>query len=277
MRSVFNGIRQRLKSFTFIINSDNCNDVLFEIRQEKEGEKMRAVIMAGGRGQRLYPYTMVLPKPLVPIGEKPILEIVLRQLAANGFNHITIAVGYHAELIMAVMGDGSQLGITIDYSLEREPLHTIGPLTLIHDLNEPFLVMNGDLLTDLNYAELFEYHLQNQCIATIATHKRHVQLSLGVLQYDGENRISSFQEKPEFDYDVSMGIYVFHPRILEFIPQRKPYGFDTLMHDLLKQKEPVCAYPFEGNWLDMGTLDDLNRAVEEFEQNRELYLPTGPL
>jgi NDP-mannose synthase len=235
---------------------------------------MRAVIMAGGKGKRLFPYTLVLPKPLVPLGEKSILDIVLRQLAHAGFDHITITVGYHADLIMAVMGDGSDLGIHIDYSLEEKPLNTIGPLSQISDLNEPFLVMNGDLLTNLDYRALLNSHLQNNAIATVATHKRHVRLSLGVVSYDESHAITSFQEKPEFDYDVSMGIYIFHPEILRFIPKGEPFGFDQLILKLLAEKERVSAYPFDGHWLDMGTMDDLDKAIEEFEKNKERYLPS---
>lgn len=249
--------------------------ILGLVRLSERTMVMRAVIMAGGRGQRLYPYTLVLPKPLVPLGEKPVLEIVIRQLAAKGFDHITIAVGYHAELIMAVMGDGSRLGIKIDYSLEETPLNTVGPLTLIANLDEPFLVMNGDLLTDLDFRSLFETHRNNGSIATIATHKRHVRLSLGVVSHDAENHITGFQEKPSFDYNVSMGIYIFEPRIMNYIPTGKPYGFDQLIADLLQKKETVSVYPFEGHWLDMGTLDDLNYAIEEFESHKERYLPTG--
>ncbi len=237
---------------------------------------MRAILLAGGQGRRLYPYTLVLPKPLVPIGDMPIIELVVRQLAAHGFHHITIAVGYHADLIMAVMGDGGKWGIKIDYSLEDRPLNTIGPLKLIQNLDNPFLVMNGDLLTDLNYRTLFNTHLDNQTIATVATCKRHVRLPLGVLSYQKENNnafMTSFQEKPEFDYNVSMGIYVFNPAIVNFIPDNVPFGFDQLMHCLLEQKKKVAVYEFSGHWLDMGTPEDLDRAVEEFTTNRERYLP----
>lgn len=236
---------------------------------------MRAVILAGGIGRRLYPYTLVLPKPLVPIGEKPILEIVIRQLAARGFDRITIAVGYHAELIMAVMGDGSGLGVKIDYSIERTPLNTIGPLTLIEDLNEPFLVMNGDLLTDLDYRDIFNAHTRSKTIATVATCKRHVKIPLGVLKYDREKRVTAFQEKPEFDYDVSMGVYVFDPKIFNFIPHRQPFGFDELIIALLDAGETISAYDYSGRWLDMGSPEDLDRAIEEFESNRERYLPNA--
>ncbi len=236
---------------------------------------MRAVILAGGMGRRLYPYTLVLPKPLVPLGKEPILEIVIRQLAARGFDRITIAVGYHADLIMAVLGDGSSLGVQIDYSLEKIPLNTIGPLTLIDALDEPFLVMNGDLLTDLDYQNLFDEHCKNSSIATVAVCKRHVKIPLGVLEYNQDRQVTSFQEKPEFDYDVSMGIYVFDPGIMAFIPPNEPFGFDQLMLKLLDAKESVSVFEFDGHWLDMGTPEDFDRAIEEFESNRERYLPNG--
>ncbi len=236
---------------------------------------MRAVILAGGKGQRLYPYTLVLPKPLVPIAEMPIIEVVMRQLSAHGFKQITIAVGYHAELIMAVMRDGKQFGLDIDYSLEDSPLGTVGPLKQIDTLNEPFLVMNGDLLTDIHYEDIMAYHKRQGCIATVATCKRHVQISLGVLKYNDQNRIQSFQEKPEFDYDVSMGVYIFEPRILEYIPDGDHFGFDDLMLRLLDANEEIAAFPFNGHWLDMGTPEDLSHASEEFETHRERYLPNG--
>ncbi|MBI1387404.1 MAG: NTP transferase domain-containing protein [bacterium] len=234
---------------------------------------MRAVILAGGKGRRLFPYTLVVPKPLVPLSDMPILEVVVRQLAANGFDDLTLAVGYHAELIMAVMGDGHKWGVNIDYSLEDKPLNTIGPLALIDRLDQPFLVMNGDLLTDLNYSELMAYHQKLGCIATVATCKRHVKISLGVLKYNSENRMTAFQEKPEFDYDVSMGVYIFEPRIMNYIERDQPLGFDQLMLKLLDADEPVSVYPFRGEWLDMGTPEDLQAASEHFETNRDQYLP----
>lgn len=236
---------------------------------------MRAVILAGGEGKRLYPYTLVMPKPLIPIGELPIIEVVIKQLAARGFRRLSIAVGYHAELIMAVMRNGEKWDIQIDYTLEDKPRGTIGPLKQIPNLDDPFLVMNGDLLTDIHYEELMAHHLNQGCIATVATCKRHVKISLGVLNYDDKQRITSFEEKPEFDYDVSMGCYIFDPRILDYIPDDEYFGFDQLMHTLLKAGEPVAVYPFNGNWLDMGTPEDLARAVEEFERHRERYLPHG--
>lgn len=239
---------------------------------------MRAVILAGGQGKRLYPYTAIIPKPLIPIGDMAIVEVVIRQLAFYGFDQITFAVGYQAELIMALMGSGEKWGVHIDYSLEEKPLNTIGPLRLIQDLNTPFLVMNADLLTDLNFRDLYDYHNSNGSIATVATHKRHVQLQLGVLNFDAEdegNRIVSFTEKPQFDYHVSMGIYILDPRVIDFIPPNKPFGFDHLMHRLLQEEELVSAYKFSGHWLDMGTPEDLEKAIIEFRENSNRYLPNA--
>ncbi len=208
----------------------------------------------------------------MPLGEQPIIEIMVRQLAAHGIGHITLAVGYHADLVMAVAGDGSKWGVKIDYSIEEKPLNTIGPLALIENLDEPFLVMNGDLLTDLDYQDLYGTHHRQDCIASIATCKRHVQLPLGVIEYDENKRLKHFQEKPQFNYDVSMGIYVFNPRILEYIPKGEPFGFDQLVGSLLRHQEPINIYPFAGHWLDMGTHEDLDAANEEFEKNRSRYL-----
>lgn len=237
---------------------------------------VRAVILAGGKGKRLYPYTQVIPKPLVQLGNMPILEIVVRQLAAQGIEHITICTGYQAELICEAMGDGSKWNVRIDYSHEEEPLSTIGPLTLVNGLGSTFLVMNGDLLTDIHYQDFIAYHRNAKSITTIATYKKHIQLSLGVMQVNHDNHpamITGFQEKPKYDFDVSMGIYLFEPRVFEFIPSGKFYGFDHLMYDLLSANESITAYPFNGHWLDMGTLEDLDKAAEEFETHKERYLP----
>ncbi len=237
---------------------------------------VRAVILAGGQGKRLYPYTIVIPKPLVPLGNMPILEIVVRQLASQGIEHITICTGYQADMIRAVIGDGSKWNVKIDYSNEDEPLSTIGPLTLVDGLDDTFLVMNGDLLTDIVYQDMIRYHRDSQAIATIASYKKDVRLSLGVMDINHEaypSRIYGFKEKPQYHYDVSMGIYLFEPRVFEYIPKGHPYGFDHLMFDLLAANEIIAAYEFDGHWLDMGTHEDLDAANEEFLTHAERYLP----
>ncbi|HOE10287.1 MAG TPA: sugar phosphate nucleotidyltransferase [bacterium] len=233
----------------------------------------RVVILAGGKGHRLRPFTWVLPKPLVPIGELSILEIVIRQLHYFGFTRITLAVGYRADLVMAVMGDGHRFHVEIDYSIEEKPLGTIGPLSRLGKLEETVLVINGDTLTDLNYVDFLEYHKKQGGIATIAATRRHTTVDFGTLTCDENYRVISFSEKPSFDYIVSMGVYAFSPDILNWIPQDGPFWFDNLMENLLKAGEPVHTYPFLGRWLDIGRLEDYEKAVEEFDQNRSVYLP----
>lgn len=233
---------------------------------------MRAVILAGGEGRRLHPFTMVIPKPLVPLGNHSILEIVLRQLRHAGFERITLAVGYHGELIMAVIGDGSKFDLRIGYNFEAQPLGTIGPLANIEGLNETFLVMNGDILTDLDYAAFMAYHKQQGGIATIASYRLVEQISLGVLECDAQNRITNFQEKPQYEYQVSMGIYAFEPSMLKYIPKDQPMGFDDLMLKLLEEKEPVFTYPFKGEWIDIGRHDDFAQALDLFESKQSLFL-----
>ena len=224
-----------------------------------------AVILAGGQGKRLRPYTVVLPKPLMPIGEYPILEVIIRQLVIQGFTHITLAVNHQAELIKAFFGDGSKWGITIAYSLEDQPLGTMGPLKLIADLPENFLVMNGDILTDLVYADFYNKHVQQGSIFTISSHLREEMIDYGVLQTEA-GKLTGFKEKPKNTYEVSMGIYMLNKRVLPFIPNDTPYGFDQLMLALLAKKEPVAVNTFTGLWLDIGRPDDYIEAIEQFDQ-----------
>lgn len=175
---------------------------------------MRAVILAGGKGRRLAPYTITFPKPMVPVGDMPILEIVIRQLKLAGFTHVTLAVGHLAELLMAYFQDGSRWGLRIDYSREEAPLGTTGPLLLIEDLPDDFLVMNGDVLTTLNYAELFRVHLRSKAALTVACHRCNTKVDLGVIEFDGRMQVTGYREKPTIPYDVSMGVYVFNRRAL---------------------------------------------------------------
>ncbi len=232
----------------------------------------RAIILAGGKGTRLRPYTWVLPKPLMPIGEFPILEIIIKQLVSHGFDHITLAVNHQAELIKAFFGNGEKWSITIDYSLEDKPLSTMGPLKLIKDLPENFLVMNGDILTDLNFREFFELHSSSGNIFTISSYVREHINDYGVLETDRNNSLSGFKEKPITRFEVSMGIYMASSRILPFIPEGIPYGFDTLMLDLMREKQPATVRKHDGYWLDIGRPDDYHVAIDKFENERELFL-----
>jgi NDP-sugar pyrophosphorylase family protein len=178
---------------------------------------MKAVVLAGGKGTRLAPYTRIIPKPMMPIGDKAILEIMLHQMRRAGIDEVIITVGHLAGLMRAYFQDGSQLGVRIYYSFEEHPLGTAGPLGLINDLNETFMVCNGDILTTLNMRELINFHVQNKGIATIASHHRQVHIDLGVIEMNGDHTIAGYQEKPIIEYLVSMGIYIFEPSVLKYI------------------------------------------------------------
>ena len=234
---------------------------------------MKAVILAGGRGSRLAPYTTVFPKPLMPIDDKPILEIVIRQLKHAGCDQITLAVGHLAELLVAYFGDGSKFGVQIRYSREEQPLGTAGPLSLVPELDGPFLVMNGDLLTTLNYQTLWEQHRSNGAIATLATYQRDVNIDLGVIETDSKGWVRGYIEKPTYHYTVSTGIYVFDPAVLQYIPPRERMDLPDLILKLVASGLKVATYPFQGVWLDIGRPDDYQQAVEEFERHYAEFLP----
>jgi NDP-mannose synthase len=232
----------------------------------------RAVILAGGKGTRLRPYTVVLPKPLMPIGEFPILEVIIRQLVQHGFDHVTLAVNHQAEIIRAFFQDGAKWGIKIDYSLEDKPLSTMAPLRLIKDLPENFLVMNGDILTDLSFSDLYEEHVGKNNIFTISSHVREQRIDYGVLEKNAEGYLSGFREKPKSRYLVSMGVYMASRRIMKYIPEDTIYGFDHLMLDLIAAKQPASVREFDGYWLDIGRPDDYMQAIEEFDQMKPRFL-----
>jgi len=228
---------------------------------------MRAIILAGGKGTRLRPYTTTIPKPLVPIGgEMAILEIVIHQLARYGFKHITLAVNHMANLIMAFYGDGSKWGVRIDYSLEDKPLSTIGPLTLIDDLPEQFLVMNGDILCDLDYGGFFNWHVVSGSDITVSSYNRDVKIDFGVIEYNADNMVTGFIEKPSYHFSVSMGIYCISRKVINELPRGEFYGFDNLMLDGLKNGLRMSVKPFDGFWLDIGRPDDYDYANEHYAE-----------
>jgi NDP-sugar pyrophosphorylase family protein len=237
---------------------------------------MHAVILAGGKGSRLRPYTTTLPKPLMPIGDDcSILEIVLRQLARHGFVSVTVAIGHLGQLIQALVGDGSQWGLQVDYATEDQPLGTIGPVLQVLDrLPDEFLVMNGDILTDLDYAQLLESHRESQAPITVATYAREVKIDFGVLE-TADRSVIGFTEKPTLSYTVSMGVYALSKATLRRYPAGQAFGFDDLMKDLLARGESPVSFPFDGYWLDIGRPDDYDRANAEFERMRPQLLPGG--
>ena len=238
-----------------------------------KNNSMRAVVLAGGKGTRLAPYTRIIPKPLMPIGDMPILEIMLRQMKRAGIRHVTLTTGYLDNLLRLFFLDGKRLGLKIDYVREEKPLGTSGPLASVKGLTDTFLVTNGDVLTDLDFAELIAYHRAQGAIATIATHKRKVNINLGVVEVDKENSVTDYLEKPDFNYLVSMGVYVFEPRVLKYIPNEEYLDFPDLVRMLVAAGERVSSYPFKGYWEDLGRPDDYERASADFEKNRSQFLP----
>jgi NDP-sugar pyrophosphorylase family protein len=233
----------------------------------------RAVIQAGGKGTRLYPYTAVLPKPLMPIEEIPILEIVVRQLVHYGFRDLTITIGHLGHLIMAVLGDGSRFGARIDYLRENKPRGTIGALSGLRDVNGPILVMNGDLLTDFDFRDFLDTHLAGTTDLSVGTYNKKFPVSLGVLDLDENNNAVGFREKPVLTFPCSMGIYAINPRLLPLIPRTGMFGFDDLMALCLARRIAVRAQPFDGLWLDIGRPEDYASAGDLFRQHRDRFLP----
>ncbi len=234
---------------------------------------MKAVILAGGKGTRLRPYTKILPKPLMPIGDMPILEILLRQMRQAGVDEAVLTVGHLAEFLRLFFQNGERLGMRIRYSYEDQPLGTAGPLVQVDGLRDTFLVSNGDVLTTLNLRDLVNYHRRSGAMATIAMHQRQVHIDLGVIQHDPEFVIDGYLEKPTYDFMVSMGIYVFEPEVLMFIPRNRYFDFPDLVKRLIEAGERVVGYPFDGYWQDLGRPDDYEQAVADFDRLRDQILP----
>ena len=228
----------------------------------------RAVILAGGQGTRLRPYTSILPKPLMPIGDRSILEVVIQQLRDCGIVDVTLCVGYLSHLIRAVFDSRADSTTAIRYVQEEDALGTAGPLRLVDGLDDTFVVMNGDVLTTLDFAELIRYHKQQRNAVTIATRDRQIKIDYGVLHLASKvknARITAFEEKPEVTSTVSMGIYVIEPWVLELIPKRRRFDFPDLIQLLLRQEHPVGAYRYDGMWFDIGRHEDYEEAVEAWE------------
>ena len=232
----------------------------------------RAIILAGGKGTRLKPFTKILPKPLMPIGKFTILEVVIKQLRYYGFKYITITVNHQANLIKAFLGNGKKFDVLIDYALEKKPLGTMGPLESIKNLPKNFLVMNGDVLTDLNFNKLFGKHIKNKNLFTISSYERNELIDYGLLETNKNKILTKFVEKPHKKYQVSMGIYVLSKNILKYIPKNRFFGFDNLMYKLLKIKKKVKVFKHNGYWLDIGRPSDYIAANEQFKKMRKKLL-----
>jgi NDP-sugar pyrophosphorylase family protein len=234
---------------------------------------MKAVVLAGGKGTRLAPYTRIIPKPMMPIGDKAILEILLHQMRRAGVSEVVLTVGHLAGLMRAYFQDGAQFGLRIRYCYEDYPLGTAGPLAGVDNLDGTFLVCNGDVLTTLDLTKLLEFHAENKGIATIASHQRQVKVDLGVILSGNDHEITGYQEKPVIEYKVSMGIYVFEPEVLRYIPRGQYLDFPDLIKILIQDGRRVVAYPFDGYWQDLGRQDDYEQANIDFEQMRSHFLP----
>lgn len=234
---------------------------------------MQAVILAGGKGTRLQPYTNSIPKPLVPIGDYPILEVILRQLKFYGITEVILAVNHLSHLIIDFFGDGTKLGIKIRYSIEDKILGTAGPLNLIDYLEENFLVMNGDLLTNINYKNFYNFHLEQNSLITIGTFSKSLKIDLGVIK-SKENKFISYDEKPTFTFDVSMGLYVINRNVIKLIPKETKFDMPDLVKitDKFKTNSVIC-YKGDYDWLDIGRVEDYEAALNLFESDKNKYLP----
>lgn len=234
---------------------------------------LRAIILAGGKGTRLLPFTVNFPKPLVPLGDTPVVEVLIRRLIRYGITDVTLTLGHLAELVKAYFHHRRHLTehLTLRYIEEEEPTGTAGSLANVPGLTDTFLAMNGDLLTNLDFNALVQFHREQQALLTIATHTRHVKIDLGVLEFDGDYQLRCYLEKPEKTYHVSMGIYVYEPRVLTYIDPGRHLDFPDLVIRLMEQGERVCAYPSDCLWLDIGRPDDYARAQELYSEQKEAF------
>jgi NDP-sugar pyrophosphorylase family protein len=234
---------------------------------------MKAVVLAGGQGARLASYPHILPKPLMPIGDMPILEVMLRQMKRAGIEQVVLTVGHLANLLRTFFMDGCQWGLHLSYSYEPEPLGTAGALSQVAGLDSTFLVTNGDVLTTLDIKDLLAFHRSRGGIATIAVHERRVKIDLGVVQWNGNQSLSGYIEKPAYDLTVSMGMYVFEPQVLDYIPSNQYLDFPELVLKLIAAGETVNGYRYDGYWMDLGRADDYAQAAAEFPALRSQFLP----
>jgi NDP-sugar pyrophosphorylase family protein len=237
---------------------------------------VRAVVLAGGRGTRLRPLTTIFPKPLVPLGDKPVLEILLRRLAAHDVRQVTLSTGYLSELLMAVVGDGGKYGVQVSYCQEEQPLGTAGPLALIrNELTSPFLVMNGDLLTSLSFSKLLEHHHQTGADATVAVFRRDVKIDFGVIESSADGHFEGYREKPTYHFEVSMGVYAMNPSVLKHVPDGQHFDMPDLITRIHASGGRVACYREDCFWLDIGRMDDYATAQDQFEKNQGMFLETS--
>lgn len=232
---------------------------------------MQAIILAGGKGTRLKPYTTTFPKPLVPVGDYPIIEVIIRQLAHFGFDDITISTGHLASLIEAYCGNGDRWNVDIKYVRETKPLNTAGALKLLSRSDDHFLVINGDVLSNLDYCELFKAHIEKKAMATIATTTREPAIDLGVISMDEQGYLLDYMEKPVYRFHVSMGVYVLSRSCLSYIEPGEAIGMPDLFLRIKRTGEAIFCYPGNCYWMDIGRVDDYEKAQQDFETNKECF------
>lgn len=235
---------------------------------------MKALILVGGKGTRLKPYTTSIPKPLLPVGDRPILEIILFQLKVAGITDITLAVGHMSQLFESFFQDGKKYGLNISYSFEDKPLGTAGAVaSVIDNLGKDFIVMNGDLLTSLDYKKLIKYHLNNKSSATIATFKREVKMDFGVIEMEKDGKLKSLVEKPSFFYNFGMGINLLNAESVKSLLKKNVYlDMPDLMLKLKDQGKSVFCFTEDCFWLDMGRPEDFEKATEVFEARKNEFI-----
>jgi len=226
---------------------------------------MNAVILAGGLGSRLKPFTEVIPKPLLPVGEKAVLEIQIERFRAHGFDRIFLATNYKSDYIKSFFGDGSRYGVQLTISQEAKPLGTAGPLTLLKgQLTEPFVVMNGDILTQADLSRLYRFALDQKTILTVAIKKLVLPYAFGNIVFEGD-RVTGIEEKPDIVTYALAGIYVVDPAIFPLIPENRYFGMDSLIRRMLEEKLPISKYEIEEYWLDIGRIEDYEKAQEAYD------------
>jgi NDP-sugar pyrophosphorylase family protein len=226
---------------------------------------MKAVILAGGLGSRLKPFTEVIPKPLLPIGEKSVLEIQIERFRKYGISEIFLATNYKSDYIENFFGDGSRYGVRLIISKEDKPLGTAGPLTLLkNELKEPFILMNGDILSLINFVDFFEFSSRMRTMLSITVKKIITPYSFGNIYFDGDF-VTHIEEKPDMVTYALAGIYFMEPEILRFIPENEYYGLDSLIKSLLKNNIPVSKYELNEYWLDIGRVEDFEKATEIYK------------
>jgi NDP-mannose synthase len=237
----------------------NCKDI-------------RAVILAGGKGTRLRPLTAVFPKPLVPLDDKPILEILLSRLKSFQFNKITLCTGYMAEMIMMFCEDRKKFGLDISFSREESPLGTVGPLGTIENLTDPFIVMNGDLLTTLNLDKMLSFHQKQNADLTLGVYQRDVKIDFGVVESNQNDEFTGFKEKPVYHFEVSMGINILSKSVMKYVKPGVYLDMPDLIMKVHENGGRVCCYREDCFWLDIGRMDDYALAQEHFVKNKEMLM-----